>query len=169
MLYKPKYDKSSFEELVRKHFDFVEVDAGMTRGRVRSSGGNDPRDAGLVMRYSGDVFRFDVAWGEYGMSLTIPIKFGLEGLSNNERYVMFESFIEYLTGGKEEAIVPYLTENMSIKKIKEVMTRRQDVFRDGLPPVIEKVGKKLQTYLGLLQTVSIDQITGYQQWMNSKR
>lgn len=169
MQYKPKHDESSFEELVRDNFDFVEVDAGMTRGRVRSSGGNDPRDAALVMRYSGDAFRFDVVWGEYEMSLTIPVKFNLDELPKIERYVMFEPFIEYLTNGGEQAIVPYLSESMSIRGVEAVMDQRRAVFGEGLSPVVERLGKKLQTYLGQLRAATDDQVRGYHQWMRSKR
>lgn len=163
------HDKKSSEELVVSNFGFVESEAQMTFGGVRESGGTDPRDAALVARYSGSEFRFDVGWSEYELSLAVLIKFGQVDVPRPERHVYFEPFIEYLTGDEEQAIVPYLAEGMSIKRIEAVMEQRQAVFRDGLRPVIEKVGKKLQTYLGQLQTASADQVRAYHQWMRSKR
>ena len=168
MSYKPKYDKSHFDQLVKKNFHFLEVDAEMDRGRVRSSGGTDPRDAALLIRYSGQTFRLDVGLREFEKLFAISIKFHIEDLSNAERYALFEPFAEYLSGNKEKAIVPYITEGMSIKRIEAVMEQRQAVFRDGLPAVMEEVGKKLQAYLGQLQTASADQLRGYHQWMMSK-
>jgi len=163
------HDKKSFEELVVSSFSIVESCAQMSFVGVRTSGGTDPRDAALVARYSGDSLRFDVGWSEYELSLAVLINFERVDVSRAERYVYFEPFVEYLTNGQEKAIVPYVTENMSIKETEATMEQRQAVFRDGLAPVIEKIGIKLQSYLGQLQTASADQIRGYHQWMKSKR
>jgi hypothetical protein len=163
------HDKQSFEELVTSSFGFVESEAQMTFGGVRASGGTDPRDAALVARYTGSDFRFDVGWSEHELSLAVLINFGQLDVPRAERHVYFEPFVEYLTNGEDQAIVPYIAEGMSIKRIEAVMDQRQAALRDGLSPVIERVGKKLQTYLGQLRAASADQVSGYHQWMRSKR
>jgi len=159
-------EKIDFEKEVIRCFDFL---PGMERGKVRVSGGGDPRDSVLVVRFSGDDLRIDIGWKENESALILTVCFDRDELARQERHVYFEPFVEFLSDGNENAIVPYITEGMGIRQIEAVMEQRQSVFRDGLPPVIEKVGRKLQSHLIQLQTTSADQIRGYHRWMSSRR
>ena len=163
------YDKASFEEMVVLSFGFVEAEAGMIFGSVEKSGGRDSRDAALIARYSGQDFRFDVGWSEYELSLCVLIYFKQLNVPRGERYVYFEPFVEYLTDGDDKAIVPYVTESMSIKKIESTIEQRQVVFCDGLLPVIKKVWRKFQFYMDQMKTTSAEHVNGYHHWMRSKR
>jgi len=158
-------EKLNFEKEVMKCFGFL---AEMERGKVRVSGGGDPRDSVLVVRFSGDDLKIDIGWKENECALVLTVFFDRDGLARQDRHVYFEPFVEFLSDGNENAIVPYITEGMSVRRIEAVMEQRQSVFRDGLPPVIESVGRKLQSHLVQLQTASTDQVRGYHQWMKSK-
>lgn len=163
------YDKESFEALVKKNFGFAETLFGACFGRIREIGGSDPRDATLVARYSGSSFRFDIGWNELELSLAVLIRFEMTKLPRQERYVYFEPFVEFTTGCKELAIVPYITEKMHTNRIREVMERRRSVFADGLAPVIERVAQKMRLHHSMLVNASEKQIRGYHIWIGAKR
>ncbi len=163
------HDDQSFEEMVKVSFGFAESAFRMRFCGVRPSGGDDPRDAALVARYTGSRFRFDIGWNEFELSLAVLINFDNPDLKRHERYVYFEPFVEYLTEGEETAIVPYVAENMSIRQIEAVMKRRRSVFQRGLSSVVEEVGRKVQYHFRKLVDASAEQVQGYHQWMNSKR
>jgi hypothetical protein len=99
-------EREAFEVEVQRYFGFLETDEGMKRGSVYASGGNDPRDAHLVVRFSRQGLMIDVAWKENEKALVLNVYFGRDDLSPRERHVYFEPFIEYLTSGREKAIIP---------------------------------------------------------------
>lgn len=163
------HDKQSFGELIKANFGFVESQFGMRFENVRASGGNNPRDVALMARYSGSAFRFDIGWNEFELSLAVLIKFNKGDLSLYERYVYFESFVEFATDGKEAAIAPYIAENMCIRQIQSVIQKRRSVFRNGLAPVVKQVARKLQFHFEVLINASPEQVRAYHQWMSAKR
>ncbi len=156
-----------FEGLVKECFGFAE-EAQMCFNGVRISGGTDPRDAALVARYSGSDSRFDIGWNEFELSLSVLVKFDHCNLPRQECYVYFEPFIEYLTQGQEKAIVPYVTERMSVRSMESVMEQRKTLFAQGLEPVIRALGKKMKANFGVLMSVSQEQVQGYHKWMRSQ-
>lgn len=159
-----KNEKLSFEQLIKENFGFVEK-LQMSFEGVRCSGGSDPRDAALVARYSGPYFRFDIGWNKFDLSLSILIKFAHLTLPKNDSYVYLEPFIEFVTQGKVRAIVPYITEGMSIRKIEDVVEKRNLLFAQGLDPVIKALGEKMKEHFGILTSISQQQIEDYHKWM----
>lgn len=169
MVEEQESDKLRFEKLVRENFDFLQDTPRMKFSGVRSIGGDDPRDAGLVARYSRDDLRVDVGWSKLQSSLTVSLKFEDADIPRKLRHLYFEPFIEFFTQGKDRAIVPYIREGMSIKKILSVSTEREKVFQDGLPAVIKAVGRKLRLYFNQIESVPVDLIGKYHDWIAAKR
>lgn len=157
--------KSSFEKLIRESFDFLESERHMKFSGVRSVGGSDPRDAGLVARYSRDEFRLDVGWSKSQCSLTISVKFEGGGIPRGFRHIYFEPFVEFLTGGREKAIVPYIREGMSVREILSISSEREVVFKGGLPVVVKALGEKLRLYFNQIESASVEMIDKYHDWM----
>jgi hypothetical protein len=96
--------------------------------RAARSLGRDPRDAGYASRFEASEYRFDVVWGEAEQSLLIQVKYSHSDLSDEECYVSFEPFVEFLTGGREKAIVPYHAANMSDRKWTRLVEERRALF-----------------------------------------
>lgn len=163
------YSKEFFEDLIKTNFDFAESEFAMHLTNVSVSGGKDPRDAALVARYRGANFRFDVGWNEFELSLAVLVKFEDLNLSRQERYVYLEPFIEYLSNDGDPVIVPYVSENMSIRQTKATLEKRRSVFENGLEPVVDQVAQKMRRNFDKLTDASTDQVRGYHVWMSSKR
>ncbi len=136
---------------------------------VRCSGGPDPRDAALVARYAGSDWRFDVGWNKFELSLSLLVKFERPDWQRQQCYVYFEPFVEYLTQGRERAIVPYITERMSVRNMASVMLRRQACFAKGLAPVMSALGEKARNFLKPVRGASHEQVQGYHTWIASLR
>lgn len=169
MVDKSELDEGSFENLIRENFGFLEGEAHMKFLGVRSIGGNDPRDAGLVARYSRNSLRVDVGWSKFVSSLTVSLKFEADEIPRKLRHLYFEPFIEFLTDGREKAIVPYMLEGMSIKEILSLSVKREEVFKAGLPVVAKAVGEKLRLYFNQVESVTFEQIGQFNEWVATKR
>jgi hypothetical protein len=162
-------EKINFEAEVDLCFAFMATQLGMKRGKIRVSGGNDPRDSILIIRYSRDDLKVDIGWQPNQDVLIVVVRFDLhEKLSSQERRVNFEPFIEFLSGGEIKAIVPCFTEGMSIKQIKSVAAEGKKVFRHGLHEVIAAIGEKLKTHFCEIESVSPETVRRYHSWMKSK-
>jgi len=162
-------EKHTFEAEVMRCFGFMVDQFGMNQGKVRVSGGNDPRDSVLVVRYSRDDLKIDIGWKENEAALIITVRFDRVGLSRQERHVYFEPFAEFQSDGEVKAVVPFLTESMGIKRIESVMAERKELFQQGLHEVIGAIGQKLKTHFGMLESASPDAIRRYHTWMKMKR
>lgn len=161
-------DSSLFDRVVENHFGFVGDLGGIARGS-RHVGGADPRDAALTSRFVGPDWQLEIGWSSFELSLAILVKLDRPGISGSDRYLFFEPFVELLTAGRERAIVPYITENMSIRNIEDVMDRRRSVFAHGLEPVVESLGKKLKSFLPRILSASIDDVRAYHVWISRIR
>lgn len=157
-------EKKAFEAEVQKSLGFLETEEGMKRGAAYVSGGSDPRDAGLVVRFSRQGLTIDVAWKENEKALVLNVRFDRNELSRQERHVYFEPFIEYLSGGREKAIVPLFEQGMAAGK---VMKQRERVFAQGPSAVMAALGDKLKANFRTLENTSSDTIRQYQR--NSAR
>jgi hypothetical protein len=159
-------ERAEFEEIVRS-FAFLS-EAGMNDRGVRGIGSGG-RGSGLVARYEAPVMRLEIGWSEFELALGIMLKYNLSELPDEQRYVFFEPFVEFLTEGREGAIVPFVSDNMSSAALGRVMGDREAVFADGLAPVAERLAAKLKRYFDQVRDASGEQIVAYHAWMKARR
>jgi hypothetical protein len=151
-------EKEAFEAEVQRYFGFLQSDEGMKRGSVYASGGSDPRDAGLVVRFSRQGLMIGIAWKENEKALVLSIYFDRDDLSPRERHVYFEPFVEYLTGGGEKAIIPLFEHGIGFAT---VLKQRERAFARGLPAVMAALGDKLKAHFPTLENTNADTIRRY--------
>lgn len=159
-------DRTEFEDLLRRSFDVL-YQAGIVAHGVRSSGGSDPRDSSIVARFITEELQIEIGWNALELSLAILIKYRTLALPGSKKYIYFEPFIEFVTNGKERAIVPYITEKMNIRNIELTMDRRRSLFAKGLENVAGHLGRKLQIFLPRIESSSAEEISAYHEWMSS--
>ena len=162
----PDKRRTEFEHLIRGPFGFVEKREMSFRG-VRLASSQDPRDAALIARYVGEDWRFDVAWSSPQLSLLILVRYVRQQWPNDLRHVLFESFIEYSTGGREMPVVPVITQRMSVSSVEAAMILRRERFAAGLHPVVSALAGRMQRYMELVRSASLVQVSGYHAWMAS--
>jgi hypothetical protein len=161
-------ESSNFCNAVTEHFAFLGKFGAIASG-TRRVGGADPRDASIASRYIGPDWRIDIGWSSIELSLAILIKIDRSNFSRADSYVYFEPFVEFATDGQEKAVVPYITENMSIRSIENAMQRRQSVFELGLEPVVAALSRKAERLLPRVLAAPTDEILAYHVWMSKIR
>jgi hypothetical protein len=163
----PDDERAEFEAAVRNHFAFLS-ETGLTNRGVRAIGAGG-RDSGLAARYEAPGLRLEIGWSKYELSLAVLLKFNFDEMPEEQRYVYFEPFVEFLTGGRDTAIVPYVTDNMRAGSIERVIAECEAVFADGLEAVAQRLGEKLRQRLDLVRAASSEQIRAYHDWISGIR
>jgi len=158
----------SFQNEVKASFEFLEKERLMTFAGVREIKG-DLRDSGYVARYRTDEFRIEIGWSEFQLSLSVLIRFShRDDLPRNMKYIYFEPYIEFLSQGKEQSIIPQIYPRMSESRIIKTVEKRQELFKNrSFSTVLVKLAKKLQNNFGVILNASVDQIRDYHNWFNS--
>jgi hypothetical protein len=158
---------SLFESQVRDAFAFLETERRIIFSGTRSVDG-DPRDAGLVACYRADDIRVDIGWNEFELSLAVLIRLNRDELAKQARYVYLDAFVEYISGGKKQGVVPQIYPRMSEERINDAMNKRQDLFqKTSFVEILEKLAEQLRNYIGDIQNVSPEIINNYQRWFES--
>jgi hypothetical protein len=164
------HDTAFFEYQAKECFAFLETENRMRFTGVRKVGDGDPREAGLVARYRADEFKVDIGWSEIQQSLTVLIHLSADELPRHLRYVYLDSFVEFITGGDEQSIVPQIYPRMSEAAIFDAMKKRQELFDNRpLVEVLNAMAEKLRRHLDGAVKAPIDVIRGYHEWVASRR
>ena len=160
-------DAASFEKQVRTAFDFLESDSGMAFAGAKELCG-DPRDSGVVARYKSEGIKIDIGWNKTDLSLMVLIHLNRESLPRRARHVYLESFVEYLTGGAETAIVPQVYYGMSDESLLNLMRRRKELFASNeFSQLLTLLSSKLHKHIEGIRNASDDVVGGYHQWMEA--
>lgn len=158
-----KQDIDAFENAVVEKFEFLVNDFGM-----RYSGVNwvddDPRDSYIVTKYRNDELRVDIAWNPFAMSLNIVVRVPNEELRRREKSIYFEPFIEFITSGKIEPVIPQIYPNMTVTKIENAMRLRETFFSEGIEQPLNEIARRLQQYFGEICKSSNERILKFQVW-----
>lgn len=154
--------RAFFGEAVRKYFGFLS-DSGMIAREIYRTGGSYP-DAALVARYEAPDLRIDICWGNMEQVISVMLKYNNHHLSDDQRYVYFEPFVEFLSKGQERAIVPMVTEHMDLPGLRRLTRQREALFAGGFEPVMQRVGEKLMRSFDTVRSASSAQILAYQAW-----
>lgn len=158
-----KSDIEEFEKSAIYNFIFLEENYGFSYIGVAAAQ-EDPRDSYVSARYRLGDLRVDIVWNPVAMSLGILIKLNMGNLSGKERYIYFEPFVEFISKGLVEPIVPQIYPCMSLGEIKKSMAQRAKCFENGVPHIIESLAKKFKGYYCLLEVVPITVIRQYHAW-----
>ena len=162
-------DQSSFEEMVRRGFFFLESERNMSFTGIKEIGKGDPREAGLVARYRADGFRIDIGWSDIQKSVTILIHLANEDLPRRIRHLYLDSFVEFISGGREKSIVAQIYPRMSDSAIFDAMRKREELLkRKKLPEVLALVADRLRRYFGEVVNPSVEIVRKYHKWMTLK-
>lgn len=163
-------ETSYFESEVTRRFAFLEAEYKMQFTGVRRVCDGDPRDSGLVARYRVDGFRIDIGWSAVQQALSVLIHLSNTELPRHSRYVYLDSFVEFITEGKEPSIVPQIYPRMSEASIIDAMKRRQELL-DNRPvaEVLGAISEKLRRHLHSVIDASVDLVLRYHEWMARKK
>lgn len=162
------YSKLEYEALVRKNFDFL-IELGHNYRGARQVGVPHHRDCELITRYEERSVRMDIGWSPSSLALSILLKYNDIAVSNSMRYVYFEPFVEFSSGGAQLPVVPYITEHMRISTIETIVRQRAVLFEAGLTLVMDKLAHRFLEYFPRLRVVSAQQVCEYHQWMAARR
>ena len=164
---RPISEAGAFERLVKQHFAFLESDHGFHFSGVREV--NDgPRDTGLVGRYRRNGARADVGWSPVEGSLAVLIRLDRDELTRREQYLYLEPFVEFVTGGSIQPVVPQVYPGISVKRIEEAMAQRGELFREGLDAAMAAVAARLREYGGQIWTAPASTVREYHRWYKSR-
>lgn len=155
-------EREDFDKIVRKRFRSL-CDLGMVARGTRRVGGSH-WDSHVVSRFEASDWTVEIAWAKGEQILSMSIKYNKADLSDSERYVFFEPFVEYLTDGREKVIVPYVTKDMSLASLRRHETECRAVFAAGLEPVVARLAQKLERFLDQVRSASTKEIKGYHAW-----
>lgn len=122
-----------FERYVRNYFGFLTSEYGMEFGRGKVMDRHDPRDMYIRVRCESQQMRLDFAWNLLGQ-LQIMIR-NRQIPRGKPHALYFETFVEFLTNGREKPIVPL------------VPSPKKAVSREQVEDVLRKLAEKLKTYL----------------------
>lgn len=150
--------KEEFETEVRRSFGFLERDERMKQGAVSAEDDSHPRDAYLTVRFSRQDLIIDVHWLKAEKLLAIGVEFKRDDLPPKERCVPFEDFVEYLSDGRQKAIIPRYGHGVHLATVTR---RRNRAFAEGLPAVMAALASKLKANLRTLENASSDAIRRY--------
>jgi len=156
---------AEFESTLYPHFDFLTRLHGMQRSAVRFIDWGDPRYAEIVVRYRNEALRIDVGWTVYAQSFGVLAY--LDHLGDSH-FVHLEPYLEYITAGAEEAIVPYLKPRGRFRHPGAVISGCEKVFRLGLDEVARRVAERLRQHIPTLERATIDSVRGYHAWIEGK-
>lgn len=162
-----KRDTDVFEEVVSKHFSFMEADLNLQFVGVTIFD-SDPRDSYMVAKFQHDAFRVDVAWNPVAMSLSVLICIENDDLRRREKYLYFEPFIEFTSNGDTIPIVPQIYPGMSVRKIEKAMELRQNLFADGIEGSICLLASKLKEHLSSIRSCNAKTVREYQAWYQTR-
>lgn len=163
----PKTDIDAFEAAVTKRFAFLEQDFNLRYSGLKIDDA-DPRDTGMVARYSKDEFRVSIAWAPFEMSLSVLIRLSNTDLGRRERYVYLEPFIAFVTNGAVRPVVPQIYPGMSVRKIEEAMELRSRLFENSVGHTLETVSSRLKEYYMTIRAASADDVRQYHQWYQAQ-
>lgn len=161
-------DESAFEDGVKKYFDFLVKKQGMALKSVRRSQSKYPQDQAWTASFSRNDLRVELGWNPFEGSLAVLIRYSLDDLSRTDRYVYLEPFVEFLSEGKESPIVPYVRDGLSQSQLLKLMDARNEVFKNGLSPVLEAIAQKLMNYFEFIESATTESIMNYHDWMRRK-
>jgi len=164
---------SLFGQLVTTSFAFLERDHGMKRAAPRVSNRNEARDLVITVRYDSEEFRLDIAWGAEENALGILIwrkdEAGNSQFDSKKRFVYFEPFVEYLSGGSETPIIPPIFPGMSVTNMCRVMEERQDLFRSPLSELVDRLANRLRTHLPDIMRREASDFENFHKWFARHR
>jgi hypothetical protein len=159
-----------FEEIVISTFNFLESELNMHRRKLRISNRNDLRDAAVSIRFESSSHRFEIAWGigQDGLGILIYNKSCLETstIYNKNCFVYFEPFLEFLTNGEAEPIVPQIYPKMSTNKIIKTMNERKKLFETSLAELIERLANKFKANFETIISKDITSYKEFHKWMD---
>ena len=161
-------ERSQFERIIHEHYQFL-ADSGMAALGTEQIGDPPGRDGAFIARFEDSRGQITIAWNSFELSFPIGLIFNNDMLSRSERCVFFDPLVEFLTGGREKALVPYFAPNLSLRSLKRLIAKRKVIFATGLEPVAEQLGQKLQRHLEEVRSISVEQIKAYHAWFDSIR
>ncbi|HUU22738.1 MAG TPA: hypothetical protein VM389_09405 [Phycisphaerae bacterium] len=156
-------DDGGFFVAVKKHFAFLESEAGLSLTSVRVID-EDPRDSGFVVTYRKGRDRVDVAWNPFELSLNVRVEAGTEGLSRGERFIPAEPFITFITNGEVAPIVPQVYHKTSSAKIMRAMRLKERLFADGVGGPVEGLACRFRTYYPKIRDATRETIRDFNRW-----
>ena len=158
-----------FGDEVRFSFEFLESIYSMKFVGVKEKIG-DPRDTIISAHYQGDTCRLDVAWNEQELSLNILIYLNRDDLPNDFKYIYLDSYIEFISNGKEKNIIPQIFAHMKTRNILKVMKKREKIFKDEkFVNLLTMLALRLKKYFIEIMNAPKETIQSYQKWMQEER
>ncbi len=164
----PQRDIDAFAVLVAEHFSFLEADFNMHAVGVCAVNGG-PRDSYIVAKYRQDDLRIDVAWNPFATALGVLLRIENSELERREQYVYLEPFIEFISNGGTEPIVPQIYPGMSLRSIEKVMQLRQELFAGGVEDSLPELGNRLKLHLADIRSCTAETVRDYQAWYQCRR
>jgi len=162
-------DTTFFQSEVKNCYLFLEKRFGMNFCGVSETKTHDPRDSGIVARYSQQDITVYICWSKFEKSITITIKFDGKNLTRDEKYIYFEPFLDFISKGIIKPIVPYVYNKMSTSEISSLIKKREKLFEHGFLEVMKKVAQRLEDYFDKIQSISEEQIKSYHLWIRNKK
>lgn len=157
-----KPDKASFEQQVRKAFEFLET-RKIAAFRNCQMVDDDPRDAYAGCTFENEHARITVAYSWFEIVVGVSIYLKRDNLPRHSRNIDLEPWIEFATEGSTQPLVPFFYPASS--KFKPVMDERKRLFEtEGLPRVLSSLASKLGEHYDDLIEVTNDEVSRYQEW-----
>ena len=157
-----------FEANVKKSFDFLETEFGLTFSGLKEIDSGAPKDSGVVAKYRSDEMRIEIGWSEAEDSLAILLRLENAELTKKEKYIYFEPFVEFISDGAICPIVPQIYHGMSVAKIAKAMEQREKLFAKGVRNVLGLLAKRLHSRIPEIQSATIDVIRKYHRWYGKR-
>jgi hypothetical protein len=165
------HNQSHFHDLVRERFSFLEFEGGMSFCGVREVGDADPRETGLVAGYraADGGIRVDIGWSEVQKSVTVLVHLVNPELHRRVRFLYLDSFVEFISNGRDKSIVAQIYPHMSESEILNTMRKRELLFEQkSLSDVLSQMSERLHKYFADIVDLPADTARNYHAWMALK-
>lgn len=152
-----------FEAVATKEFSFLESKFGFKYFGLKVVR-EDPRDSYVAVRYRGDLFHLDIVWNPLAMFLGVFVRLNGCDLERSKKYLYFEPFVEYMTGGSTKPIISQIYPGMSVGKIERAMEERNNLFKDGVSQVVTVLSEKVRVSFELINSANKADVEKYHEW-----
>src|SRR5688572_11108233 len=102
----------SFDQHVRKHFAYLEIEYGYTAGRTRTQDLSEPRDASVAIRYHTEDVSIEIGMSLVGSGIGVDFKneHWLDiPKDRRTKWVSLDSVLAFRTSGAAKTLVHELT------------------------------------------------------------